>query len=123
MLHACEPLLGRGVVLEGMWRLTVRGEIVSFFLGPEGLALAAALEDRRYPLDDLLFDSANLFAGDRFSGTNPRRLGRCRLSPVDRARGEAAGGRRPHIEFQRWVFSGQNVPYRVESRKESGLQI
>ena len=36
----------------------------------------AALEDRRYPLDDLLFDSANLFAGDRFSGTNPRRIGR-----------------------------------------------
>ncbi len=63
-------------VLDRDLRLTVRGEIVSFFLGPEGLALAAALEDRRYPLDDLLFDTANLFAGDRFSGTNPRGLGR-----------------------------------------------
>ncbi len=63
-------------VLDRQLRLTVRGEIVSFFLGPEGLALAAALEDRRYPLDDLLFDGANLFADDRFSGTNPRRLGR-----------------------------------------------
>jgi hypothetical protein len=63
-------------VLDRTLRLTVRGEIVSFFLGPEGLALAAALEDRRYPLDDLLFDAANLFAGDRFSGTNPRRIGR-----------------------------------------------
>jgi superfamily II DNA/RNA helicase len=63
-------------VLDRALRLTVRGEIVSFFLGPEGLALAAALEDRRYPLDDLLFDAANLFAGDRFAGTNPRRLGR-----------------------------------------------
>ena len=63
-------------VLDRQLRLTVRGEIVSFFLGPEGLALAAALEDRRYPLDDLLFDAANLFANDRFSGTNPRRLGR-----------------------------------------------
>jgi superfamily II DNA/RNA helicase len=63
-------------VLDRQLRLTVRGEIVSFFLGPEGLALAAALEDRRYPLDDLLFDAANLFAGDRFSGTNPRRVGR-----------------------------------------------
>jgi superfamily II DNA/RNA helicase len=63
-------------VLDKQLRLTARGEIVSFFLGPEGLALSAALEDRRYPLDDLLFDSANLFAGDRFSGTNPRRLGR-----------------------------------------------
>jgi superfamily II DNA/RNA helicase len=63
-------------VLDRQLRLTVRGEIVSFFLGPEGLALAAGLEDRRYPLDDLLFDAANLFAGDRFTGTNPRRLGR-----------------------------------------------
>ncbi len=63
-------------VLDRQLRLTPRGEIVSFFLGPEGLALAAALEDRRYPLDDLLFDTANLFAGDRFSGTNPRWLGR-----------------------------------------------
>lgn len=63
-------------VLDRWLRLTVRGEIVSCFLGPEGLALAAALEDRRYPLDDLVFDAANLFAGDRFSGTNPRRIGR-----------------------------------------------
>ncbi len=63
-------------VLDRHLRLTVRGEIVSCFLGPEGLALAAALEDRRYPLDDLLFDAANLFAGDRFTGTNPRRIGR-----------------------------------------------
>ena len=63
-------------VLDRDLRLTVRGEIVSFFLGPEGLALAAGLEDRRYPLDDLLFDAANLFANDRFSGTNPRGLGR-----------------------------------------------
>jgi len=63
-------LLDRGL------RLTPRGEIVSIFLGPEGLALAAAVEDRRYPLDDLVFDCANLFAGDRFAGTNPRFLGR-----------------------------------------------
>ena len=63
-------------VLDRELRLAVRGEIVSFFLGPEGLALAAALEDRRYPLDELVFDAANLFAGDRFAGTNPRLLGR-----------------------------------------------
>ncbi len=63
-------------VLDRHLRLTVRGEIVSFFLGAEGLALAAALEDRRYPLDDLLFDVANLYANDRFAGTNPRLLGR-----------------------------------------------
>lgn len=63
-------------VLDRALRLTVRGEIVASFLGPEGLALAAALADRKYPLDALVFDAANLFAGDRFSGTNPRRLGR-----------------------------------------------
>ena len=63
-------------LLDRTLRLTPRGEIVSFFLGPEGLALAAALEDVRYPLDDLIFDCANLFAGDRFADTNPRTLGR-----------------------------------------------
>jgi hypothetical protein len=63
-------------VLDRDLRLTVRGEVVSCFLGPEGLALAAALENRRYPLDELIFDAANLFAGERFCGTNPRRLGR-----------------------------------------------
>jgi hypothetical protein len=62
-------------VLDRELRLTLRGEIVSFFLGPEGLALAAALEDRRYSLPDLVFDCANLYGGDRFAGTNPRRLG------------------------------------------------
>jgi hypothetical protein len=63
-------------VLDKALRLTARGAIVAVFLGPEGLALAAGLEDRRYPVDHLLFDCANLFAGDRFAGTNPRRLGR-----------------------------------------------
>jgi hypothetical protein len=63
-------------VLDKRLRLTARGAIVATFLGPEGLALAAGLEDKRYPVDHLLFDCANLFAGDRFAGTNPRRLGR-----------------------------------------------
>ena len=63
-------------LLDRNLHLTPRGEIASFFLGPEGLALAAALEDVRYPLDELIFDCANLFGGDRFAGTNPRMLGR-----------------------------------------------
>jgi superfamily II DNA/RNA helicase len=89
-------------VIDRDLRLTVRGEIVSFFLGPEGLALAAALEDRRYPLDDLLFDTANLFAGDRFSGTNPRRLGRL-AAACERAY------RRLTIEG--WLHEGVPVQY------------
>jgi len=62
-------------VLDRDLRLTTRGEIVSCFLGPEGLAISAALEDRRYGLEELLFDTANLYGGDRFAGTNPRKLG------------------------------------------------
>lgn len=64
-----------GVLDKGL-RLTPRGFLVSCFLGPEGLALVAALADRRFPVEDLAFEAANLFAGDRFAGTNPRRMGR-----------------------------------------------
>ncbi len=63
-------------VLDRELRLTARGAIVASFTGPEGLALAAALEDARYPLEHLLWDAANLFGGERFCGSNPRRLGR-----------------------------------------------
>ncbi len=89
-------------VLDHALRLTVRGEIVSCFLGPEGLALAAALEDRRYPLDDLLFDCANLFAGDRFAGTNPRGLGRL-----------AAACSRAYrrISIEGWLHEGVPIHY------------
>ncbi|MBL9212828.1 MAG: DEAD/DEAH box helicase [Opitutaceae bacterium] len=89
-------------VLDRRLRLTVRGEIVSFFLGPEGLALAAALEDRRYPLDDLVFDAANLFAGDRFSGTNPRWIGR--LS-------EACTRAYRRLSIEGWLHDGMPVQY------------
>ena len=68
--------LQRAGVLDRDLRLTARGAIAGAFLGPEGLALAVALEDRRYPLEALVFDCANLFGTDRFTGTNPRRLGR-----------------------------------------------
>ncbi len=62
-------------VLDKQLRLTRRGDIVRLFLGPEGLALAAALEDRKYLLDNLIFDIADLFGGERFRGTNPRWMG------------------------------------------------
>ena len=60
---------------------TRRGVIFSFFNHGEGLAVAAALEQpaRDYPIDDLVFDLANLRAGHRFTpeGDNPHggRLG------------------------------------------------
>jgi hypothetical protein len=45
---------------------TRRGILFSFFNYGEGLAIAAALEDRSYPIEDLLPDLANLRAGHRF---------------------------------------------------------
>jgi late competence protein required for DNA uptake (superfamily II DNA/RNA helicase) len=46
---------------------TRRGILFSFFNYGEGLAIAAALEDRSYAIEDLLPDLANLRAGHRFS--------------------------------------------------------
>jgi len=47
---------------------TRRGVVFGFFQGGEGLAIAAALEDEIYPIDDLVFDLANIRAGPRFAG-------------------------------------------------------
>lgn len=57
---------------------TRRGILFSFFQHGEGLAVAAALEDSAYPLEDLIFDLADLRGGPRFSdeeGRCPGRLG------------------------------------------------
>ena len=47
---------------------TRRGVLFSFFHAGEGLAIAAALEEETYPIDDLVFDLANIRAGPRFAG-------------------------------------------------------
>ncbi|MDP9100271.1 MAG: DEAD/DEAH box helicase [Verrucomicrobiota bacterium] len=47
---------------------TRRGILFSFFHAGEGLAIAAGLEDENYPIDDLVFDLANIRAGPRFAG-------------------------------------------------------
>jgi superfamily II DNA/RNA helicase len=54
---------------------TMRGRIVSFFSQGDGLAVAAALEDESYPLDELVYDLANLDAGFRFCGVEVNRWG------------------------------------------------
>jgi superfamily II DNA/RNA helicase len=46
---------------------TRRGVLFSYFNQGEGLALAAALEQEEYAIDDLVFDLGNLRAGHRFS--------------------------------------------------------
>jgi superfamily II DNA/RNA helicase len=54
---------------------TLRGQIVSFFPQGSGLAIAAAIDDADYPLQDLVFDMANLDAGFRFSSDDGYRWG------------------------------------------------
>ena len=59
---------------------TLRGRIVSFFPQGVGLAIAAALEDERYPLDELIYDLANLDGGFRFCGEENRWAGRLAIA-------------------------------------------
>lgn len=62
---------------------TQRGIIFSFFNHGEGLAIAAALEDTSYAVDELIYDLANLRAGHRFEEHEAYsgRLGQiCRLT-------------------------------------------
>ncbi len=66
---------------------TMRGRVFSFFQGGEGLAIAAALEDRSYSVDAIALDIANLRAGFRFDDHSQfsHRLARsCRRAYSDR---------------------------------------
>jgi hypothetical protein len=84
LVPVCRQLpAGTGVAL--LWRRlalvdaagapTLRGRVVSFFSQGDGLAIAAALEDRGYPLEELVYDLANLDAGFRFAGEDINRWG------------------------------------------------
>ncbi len=59
---------------------TRRGRIVSCFSQGDGLAIAAALEESTYPIEDLVYDLANLDAGFRFAGDENRWAGRLALA-------------------------------------------
>jgi len=59
---------------------TLRGRVVSCFQQGDGLAIAAALEDERYPLDELIYDIADLDAGFRFCGDENRYGGRLAIA-------------------------------------------
>ena len=63
---------------------TQRGRIVSFFQQGDGLAIAAALEDESYPLDELIYDLADLDAGFRFCGEENRWAGRLAMACHER---------------------------------------
>ncbi len=55
---------------------TRRGIVFSYFQRGEGLAVAAALEDDEYPIEEMIFDIANLRAGPRFAGDDSPHAGR-----------------------------------------------
>jgi superfamily II DNA/RNA helicase len=55
---------------------TRRGRVVSCFSQGYGLGIAAALEDESYPIDELIYDLANLDAGYRFCLEENRFAGR-----------------------------------------------
>ncbi len=63
-------------LIEANGKPTRRGDLFSFFHHGEGLAIAAALEDETYPIEDLIFDLANLRAGPRFAGDESPFAGR-----------------------------------------------
>lgn len=63
---------------------TRRGQIFSFFHHGEGLAIAAALEDETYPLEELALHLANLRAGFRFAEDQSERWPSERLGFVCR---------------------------------------
>lgn len=105
LVSVCEKLpTAAGVAL--LWRRlglvdvagvpTRRGRIVSFFHGGDGLAIAAALEEERYPLNELIYDLANLDAGFRFCGNEDRWSGRL-------------------ARASRHQFGSQNVPGYLEN--------
>ncbi|MEM7792190.1 MAG: DEAD/DEAH box helicase, partial [Verrucomicrobiota bacterium] len=54
-------------LIDAAARPTRRGIIFSFFNHGEGLAVAAGLEASNYPVEELLYDLANLRAGHRFN--------------------------------------------------------
>ncbi len=55
---------------------TRRGRVAGFFSQGDGLAIAAALEEERYLISDLVYDLANLDASFRFCGEDNRWGGR-----------------------------------------------
>ena len=59
---------------------TRRGRLVSFFTQEDGLAIAAGLEDAAYPMEELIYDLANLDAGFRFASEDDRWGGRLAIA-------------------------------------------
>jgi superfamily II DNA/RNA helicase len=62
-------------LLDKHLHITPRGQIASGFMGPEGLGVAAAIENPKMPLEELVHELGDLVAGDRFCGQESRWAG------------------------------------------------
>jgi len=71
---------------------TRRGRIVSFYHGADGLGIVAALEDTSIPLEELVYEIANLHAGFRFAGDDGRWNGRIAMACRDRYENQTITG-------------------------------
>lgn len=71
-------------LVDGDFKPTLRGEIFSRFNGGEGLAIAAALEDESYSIEEIFYDLANLRAGVRFEKSSKVRSASSRLADICR---------------------------------------
>jgi len=88
---------------------TRRGRLVSFFHQGDGLALAAALEDESYPLDELIYDLANLDAGFRFCGDDNRWEGRLAVACHARFKLQTIPGYLENGLPPKYGFGGETV--------------
>ncbi|MBI3881115.1 MAG: DEAD/DEAH box helicase, partial [Verrucomicrobia bacterium] len=59
---------------------TRRGRVMSFFQQGDGLGIAAALEDEKFPINEFIYELANLHAGHRFASEDTRWSGRTAIA-------------------------------------------
>lgn len=71
-------------LVDERFKPTMRGRIFSLFNSGEGLAVAAALEDKSYGIGEIFYDIANLRAGARFGLSSKIRSPSSRLADICR---------------------------------------
>ncbi|MBO7392551.1 MAG: DEAD/DEAH box helicase, partial [Verrucomicrobia bacterium] len=102
---------------------TLRGRIASFFSTGGGLAIAAAIEDEEYPLNELLYDLANLDAGFRFAGDENRWGGRLAYVCKNTYNGQSAPGYLEHGVPPEYGFGASEVIAAIHKNPEIKSQF
>lgn len=71
-------------LVDECFKPTMRGRIFSHFNSGEGLAVAVALEDKSYKIEEIFYDIANLRAGARFEMSSKIRSASSRMADICR---------------------------------------